>query len=611
MEAIFINRVLSDIEIKHIQKMLKANPGIKLYANRVIPCVIQGLPIESIELTTEEKRKIHSRIFHKVIRFGEIDINGKKISDLFTIRKVSLWHYHKFRSYFIVTNLFHEIEIIEKLKPNFEKISCYVANQLLGTYYKSTQVYLHLPAQGTGKLFNGNLFNYLIFFILRILLGSFQHMKLKHANHIIIDHTIKQKILSINTLKPKFGNYNLEYLFEKLGRDFIILDDVEIPKIKSDQKFRLKAYLFNNRRKRIYGEPIIFRALFSISIWQKLKEETAIIKSQYRNIEPVLTSAEDQLILNVVRSLHNSSKYFLFKYYAYNFFFQKYSFHSISSIDENSPRIKSVLDAAKNNNMTTFGIQHGVIHDLQPNYHFTPEDKKRNVTPDYTLVWGQLWQRKLYKQCNYPENTLINTGFIRTDIIPRLKNTNIRNILNLKDSLHVVVFASQPISDKAMRKQVAYDVFSSLREIKESILVVKLHPAETNEIAYYKSIAKEAKLDEVIFTSEIDLYLLLSRANIVVTSFSTVGLESVFFNKPLIIIDPLKQDVQNYYKDGIAFQATDSKALLSYIRKINSGELFLDQKKYDSYLVDQVTKIDGNVSKRCLDFIKTYSKKVK
>ena len=223
------------------------------------------------------------------------------------------------------------------------------------------------------------------------------------------------------------------------------------------------------------------------------------------------------------------------------------------------------------------------------------------------MARASFWQKKLYNQGNYPNNSLIKTGFIRTDIIPKLSSTKTSNILNIKDNRKLVVFASQPIADKAMRKQIAFEAFTSLREIKNCILVVKLHPAESNDIAFYKTIAKKAKLDELIFTSEIDLYLLLSRANIILTSFSTVGLESVFFYKPLIIIDPLQQDVQNYYRDGIAFQAKNAKELTSFIHKINNRELSLNQKNYNSYLYDQVTKIDGNVSKRCLEAIKTYS----
>ena len=266
------------------------------------------------------------------------------------------------------------------------------------------------------------------------------------------------------------------------------------------------------------------------------------------------------------------------------------------------------MDGAKANNLYTFGIQHGIIHDLQPNYHFTSNDKKRNVTTNCTLVWGTYWQNKLYTKANYPDNSIKITGFIRTDIIPKLKSLEDKKLFNLSRDEQMIVFASQPIKDVDMRKRVAYEVFSGFKNIDNCRLVVKLHPAEMNDTEYYNKIAKYAGCTNVIITGTIDLYLLISKADIVITSFSTVGLESVFFNKPLITIDPLKQDIQSYHKDKIAFQASNGKELSGYVHGLMNGSLSFNQDVYNEYLKDQVYKIDGNVSNRCIDIIKSYNK---
>ena len=89
-----------------------------------------------------------------------------------------------------------------------------------------------------------------------------------------------------------------------------------------------------------------------------------------------------------------------------------------------------------------------------------------------------------------------------------------------------------------------------------------------------------------------------------ITYFSTVGTEAVYFYKPLIILDHLKQDIQNYHKENVAFQATNSNELKNYINKILSDDLKINVKAYQNFINKYAYKIDGKVSERCLNFIK-------
>ncbi|RLC54304.1 MAG: hypothetical protein DRH89_09635, partial [Candidatus Cloacimonadota bacterium] len=451
-------------------------------------------------------------------------------------------------------------------------------------------------------------FKYALFFKFRVLLAFLQIRKIKKKKHIVIDHTIKQNCLNQQTLKPEPGNYNLQYLFDKLDNDFVILDEVEVPKFSQRNSFKLHSYYFKVHKNRLNSEYVLFMGFCSGIVRKSTKDRANELANKYNVIKSELADPLDILIINLLISLHASSKFFLFKYFAFRKFFGEYSFKTISSIDENSPRIKSILDAAKLNKVYTFGIQHGIIHDLQPNYHFTAEDRKRNVTTDNTLIWGNYWENKLYNQANYPENSLKIIGFIRTDIIPRLKNNENQKLFGLNKDEQMIVFASQPIKDADMRRRVAFDVFAGVKNMKNCKLVVKLHPAEMNDVDYYIDIANDAGCSDIIINGTTDLYLMISKAAIVITSFSTVGLESVFFNKPLITIDPLKQDIQSYYKDKIAFQASNSAELSDCIQGILDGSLLFDQEIYNNYLSNQVYKIDGNVSNRCIEIIKSHNK---
>ncbi len=488
------------------------------------------------------------------------------------------------------------------------RLRVFTDKNLLQNYFQSNQVELVFPPNKKKKTNYITLVNYAIFFVFRVLITFFSFNNLKKRSHIVIDHSIKQPCLDLKTLKPKPGNYNLQYLFDKIDDEFIILDDVELPKFNKKGVFKLHSYYFTFSKNRINSEYFLFKGLTSSSIKKKLNDHELKLKNKYLLLENELSDPFDKLLIEVLKSLHPTTKFFLLKYLAYQKFFNKYNFKTISSIDENSPRIKSILDAAKTAGIYTFGIQHGIIHDLQPSYHFTENDKTRNITADRTLVWGNYWENKLYQQSNYPENSLIKTGFIRTDIIPRLKDLKNEKLFNLPDNQKLVVFASQPIKDANQRKLVAYEVFKALKNFDNCSLVLKPHPIEMNDTEYYKEIAMEAGLNDLIINGTIDLYLLISKADIVITSFSTVGLESVLFNKPLIIIDPLKEDVQNYHKNGVAFQASNSEELSNYIKGLMAGTLSHNQDAYNKYLQNQVYKIDGNVANRCIEIVKSFNK---
>ena len=239
---------------------------------------------------------------------------------------------------------------------------------------------------------------------------------------------------------------------------------------------------------------------------------------------------------------------------------------------------------------------------------FTLNDRERNIFPDRTFIWGERWKELLSGKGNYDPESLVITGQIRTDVIPVLKNSKIKGVLNIPENSRVVLFASQPQQDPELREKSAFDVFTAMSNIPNAHLVVKLHPAEKNDMTYYKEIARKAGCINYQIIYHIDLYLLISLSDIVITCFSTVGAETVYFNKPLIILDHLKQDIQGYHKEGIALQAIDQDELKNYILKFLNGQLSINAENYSNYIRNFAFKIDGRVSERIINFIKGPSK---
>jgi len=605
MEAVVINRQLSSDEENEVLDLLNRNDQAIIYSNVTLPNNLAQYSKGKFELKADQKKEINYNILDQVIQFGEFKIENNAIADLLTFENASIWHYHKFRIYFAIRNLYYEIELIKQIRSEYDTVKYCGENTALLKYpFELTGIQINCPGINKSGFSLGALFKYAVFFKTRVMLGFFQHRSLKNKKHIIIDHAIKQTCLNLHTLKPEQGNYNLQYLLEKLDDDYVILDDVEIPKFQVGSAFKIDSSRFKSGKNRLFGESVLFKGLLSGKTRKKLKFAHKQISLKYKQIEEQVTDPVHKIAIQQLQLLHASSKLFLFKYLAYQNFLSKHKFKTIASIDENSARIKSILDAAKSNNILTVGIQHGTIHELHPAYIYAIEDQKRNIVPDYTLVWGKYWSEFLIKKGNYKPESLIVSGQIRTDIIQNLKSVKVQDYINIPENSKIVVFASQPQRDPTLRKQAAFDVFSAVKDLGDVHLVVKLHPAEKFDIDYYNSIAQEAGCTNYQVILNIDLYLLISLSDIMITCFSTVGAETVYFNKPLIILDHLKQDIQGYFNEGIAFQASNIIELENFMVKLLSNELKPDGKVYQQYIENYAYKIDGKVADRIIEFIK-------
>ena len=167
----------------------------------------------------------------------------------------------------------------------------------------------------------------------------------------------------------------------------------------------------------------------------------------------------------------------------------------------------------------------------------------------------------------------------------------------------IVVFASQLQQDPLLRERAAKDVFIMAAEMPETHLVIKLHPGEANDVPYYQGIAASVKCTNYRVVNEMDLYELIASCQLLITCFSTVGTETIYFGKPLIILDHLKADLQGYIGDKVAFAAYNSADLVRIATEILQGRLTPDMVAYSSYIYEHSYKIDGNASQRIIDLI--------
>jgi hypothetical protein len=340
--------------------------------------------------------------------------------------------------------------------------------------------------------------------------------------------------------------------------------------------------------------------LFNQSVRHSTRAAKKTLRLAYPLVREIELTVIQQLTLEIFRSLHSSSGFFLFRYFAARKFFAGSGIKAVIAGDENSPLTKSLLDAAKFCGIKTIGMQHGTMHDLHPAYLYTPNDCRNQVMPDLTLTWGKYWEQFLIEKGNYPSDSVILVGQIRTDIIPVLMKAQNQKQANPTE---LILFASQPQRDPELRYQAAFDVFTAARKLPNTKLIVKLHPREFADSGYYSAIATEAGCKNYTIDKTSDLYQLMASCDVLITCFSTVGTETVYFYKPLVILDHLKQDILGYAAEGVAFQATDAPSLTTILSLIFRGTLRVDRLKYNSFILKYAYQIDCKVAQRCIEAI--------
>ena len=601
-KTIIINRPLSGPEIIEVKQLAETGSPIFAFSGNEIPDLSQ-----QITFSADEKRQVNYETMAEVLQFGDVSCYNQTVAELFSIDNASVWHYHKFRVYFAVRNLMYFLRPVQLKFETFDEHIWFVSPDVKLLRNVFTEVDFRFPEVKTNTKINfGNLISYLALVKWRFF--SYLFSVKKKPEYLLYFTEKYSTVMDKNTLKPKPGHHILEYLISELDDRFSLLTEVLMPKPrgKSDYSFSWKQYQSSwNHQSKIFLEGFLISGLLKRSVRKLAQKAQKTLRSAYPKVREVELSMTQKIALEVFQSLDKSSGFFLYRYFAARNYFKKSNVKAVIAADENSPLTKSILDAAKFCGIKIIGLQHGTMHDLHPAYLYTEKDRKNRVMPDLTLTWGKSWEEFLIRNGNYPSDSVISVGQIRTDIIPLLLKAEKQK---QAQSTERIVFASQPQRDPELRYQAAYDVFRAASQLSKSRLIVKLHPREFADSEYYSAIAKAAGCSNYSLDTTSDLYQLIASCDVLITCFSTVGTETVYFHKPLVILDHLKQDIMGYVAVGVAFQATDADSLAKILSGIFRGTLKIDRAKYDSFIQKYANRIDGKVAASCIETITMFER---
>lgn len=596
-KTIIINRELTDSEMNEVSQLVKAGAEVYAFPGTEMPDFAQP-----IAASTDDKREINYQMMDDVLRFGDFSVGSQTVAELFSIDTASVWHYHKFRVYFAARNLMYFLQPLQKNFESFNDHVWFVGGDVRPLRKLFPEVSFRLPLAKAKEPINYRiLLSYLVLLKFRTLSYLFSFRK--KPEYLLYMTEKYSNVLDKKTLKIKQGHHILEYLISELDGRFGLLTEVLMPKPKGKSDYSYSKKQFSRKLgscRKIFIEGFMVSGLLSRKVRRSTSDARNTLRTGYSKVGESELSVKQRLILELFQSLDSSSRFFLFRYFAARKYFAGSGIKAVIAGDENSPLTKSVLDAAKFCDIKVIGLQHGTMHDLHPAYLYTPSDTKNRVMPDLTLTWGKYWEEFLLEKGNYPAGSVVPVGQIRTDIIPVLTKAESQKEINPAER---IVFASQPQRDPELRYQAAYDVFYAARSLPNTQLIVKLHPREFGDTAYYTDIAAKAGCKNYTIDKTSDLYQLIASCDVLITCFSTVGTETVYFHKPLVILDHLSQDIMGYAAEGVAFQATNVESLTKILSGIFKGTLRIDRTKYDTFIQKYAYKIDGKVAERCIKAI--------
>lgn len=208
-----------------------------------------------------------------------------------------------------------------------------------------------------------------------------------------------------------------------------------------------------------------------------------------------------------------------------------------------------------------------------------------------------------------PADKVFVTGQPRFDLIGQTKfdRAHIMTGLGVSGNKGIVVLATQPLGalwTENEREEFVEAVVSAMSEFPEKQLVIKLHPGE--RIEEYQETLDRIENGKALICQNIDLYQLLHACDLLMTAHSTVALEAMILNKPVITINLTgKPDLMPYAQSGAALGVYRKEDLTPAINKaLHDPEVRRSlEKSRKKFISEHAYKLDGQASKRVAELI--------
>ncbi|HCC23183.1 TPA: hypothetical protein DF272_03325 [Candidatus Falkowbacteria bacterium] len=280
---------------------------------------------------------------------------------------------------------------------------------------------------------------------------------------------------------------------------------------------------------------------------------------------------------------------------------------AIISADDCNPRHRGFLQSARAENIPTIIVQQGFLSPKSAEWAF-------NLSQTVAVVGEE--SRKFLVEFGLAPDHVIVTGIPRFDAIAQFRllpdeQSSLLSDLKLDPVKPIITFISQPcVGGNFPSEQVRQDTFRRVYEVaalnSSWQLLVKTHPDE--DYAVQERLIASVKAPNIILAPKtIKLYPLLKVSRVVIVYQSTVGLEALLMQKPLIVYDENKKfDILFFVKSGLAEPASDSTELAAALNRLCDLSSS-NQSDFAQKLNYYTRNFDGLATERVINLVKEKS----
>jgi hypothetical protein len=282
---------------------------------------------------------------------------------------------------------------------------------------------------------------------------------------------------------------------------------------------------------------------------------------------------------------------------------------SVLAIDELGLFGRSANAAAHIKDTPSVGMQHGMVGDNSYEYQCFPwevgKDWKspKSVLPSKLTTFGDI-TRNFLIGIGYDKNIVTKVGQPRYDSFYWMKNNfdkvKLKKKLGLPLDKKIIFLATQPIPGN---EKITYEIMKSIKNIDDVFLVVKTHPREY-DLDFYFEYSKKHNVNFKLFKD--NLYELLFCSDLLITKNSTVALEAMIFDIPVITTNLVGlPDIFPFSKFNCTLQIDDPNLYKKSVSDLlfSKDEINKALNKQKSFLSKYLYKLDGKSSERIFNLL--------
>jgi len=341
----------------------------------------------------------------------------------------------------------------------------------------------------------------------------------------------------------------------------------------------------------------LFYSLKKIIQWKTIPKETLTVENDEFNL--------DCPYLNITAFY---SFRILFYYFLVNYaYFNAINIFNPKIIISNDDSMQ-LKPKSKNQNFKFITLQSAIVSPINETYrrYFIREFGSDTVKSDYFICTGEYF-KELKEYSNVAKKVVV-MGQPRYDFLTLADKIydkkRIISSLGLDPNKKIVLWCTQTHSQSLDETVSSINaVYSTMVSIKGyAQLLIKLHPDEDQHAPLYH---ENTLYQPIILNRDVDTYALLYICDLMITKNSTVAMEAVILNKPVIVLnlsgDP---DQVNYVREGVALGVYDSENLSFAVEKLLDDGSILHEKR-EEFIKKYLYKVDGKATERVVSLIKS------